>query len=63
MLIEEYEEGKLMKSRAVNYLKCLAALLVIHTHLDKMYPSSLNFLVWGGGILLIVFFSLFRAIV
>ena len=37
-----------MKSKAINYLRCIAALLVINTHLTGMYPPKLSFLAAGG---------------
>ena len=37
-----------MRRKAIDYIKCLAALLVIHTHLAKLYPPSLGVFVWGG---------------
>lgn len=45
-----------MKSKAINYLKCIACLLVINTHITVMYPTRLGFLAWGGYFANSVFF-------
>ncbi len=33
---------------AITYLKCLATLLIINTHISALYPSKLSFLAFGG---------------
>jgi len=45
-----------MRSKAINYLKCIATLLVINTHLTTLYPSRLGFLAWGGYFANSIFF-------
>lgn len=45
-----------MKSKAINYLKCIACLLVINTHITEMYPSRLGFMAWGGYFANSIFF-------
>ena len=45
-----------MKSKAVDYLKCIAALLVINTHITVLYPPKLGFLAWGGFFANSIFF-------
>ena len=34
--------------KAVDYLKCLACLLIINSHIASYYPSALQRLSWGG---------------
>lgn len=45
-----------MESKAINYLKCIACLLVINTHITAMYPARLGFLAWGGYFANSIFF-------
>ena len=45
-----------MRSKAVDFLKCIAALLVINTHITVLYPPRLGFLAWGGFFANSIFF-------
>ena len=45
-----------MKSKAIDYLKCIACLLVINTHITAMYPARFGFLAWGGYFANSIFF-------
>lgn len=45
-----------MKSKAISYLKCIAALLVINTHLTALYPTNVGFMAWGGYFANSIFF-------
>lgn len=45
-----------MRSRAIDYLKCIATLLVINTHIPALYPSGFNLLAFGGYFANSIFF-------
>ena len=47
------------RSLAIVYLRCIAALLIINSHISDLYPKNLSFLGFGGlfGNLLFIFIS------
>ena len=42
------ELSKSKRYRSVSWLKCLACLLIINTHIPSLYPAKLSFLAFGG---------------